>query len=236
MSNITIPGAGTPTGIVINATASQNVALATQIQNALAASVSGGSVGSTVIAPGGGGVSTLPAVSVGSTNQVIIDASVAGTTSLPTSGYQYILIGQAGNTPYALSNETLIGAAQDAGQPAPTILSSNGGVTYYGNGESFTFVGNGNNLITDATVTSASGNAITVVGDTGADTVYGGVSSINATFNGGTNLFFGGSGPDTINTAGSDTIVLNSGAATINLSSTVSGGAGSIFGGSGALV
>jgi Ca2+-binding RTX toxin-like protein len=235
MADITIPGAGSPTGVVINVTSVQNGVLANQILQTLGTSITGGSIGSTVVAPGGHGITTPPTVAAGTFNQLIIDASVSGTTSLPSSGYQYLMIGQAGNTPYALQTQTLIGTQQAPGAPAPTVLSSNGGVTFYGNGESFNFIGGGNNLITDATV-SAPGAAINLVSDTGSGTVYGGTSSINATFNGGANHYFGGDGAATINTAGADTIALNAGAATINLSNTVSGGAGSIFGGSGQMV
>lgn len=90
-----------------------------------------------------------------------------------------------------------------------TVLSGNGGLTFYAGTGSGSFVsGGGNNLVTGPTT---GGDWNVYFDGTGSDTLFAGSGAYSVNMGQGTGLAFLGAGADTVTTNGADTVIGTSG-------------------------
>lgn len=199
MAVVTVPGAGTNT-YQLQYNSPTSASIATQLlQTIYAANVSGALFPQVYSQQGS--TANVPSGKLG---ELIADGSTGNTNVVAPTGYLGLI--DASTT----APVTIAGAAQ----ANESVLGGASDLTFYTNGGSGTVVGgDGNNVIASPT---ASGGAWTLnlygVGNT---SVYGGAASDLIQSGNGHNLFFLGSGADTVYSSGADTIIAGTGNTTV---------------------
>jgi Ca2+-binding RTX toxin-like protein len=191
MAQLTVLGAHGET-ITLQFTSSANAALAQQIANQITSGVENGSIVPFEFT----GNPVVPPAPAGESGEFVQEKP--GLAVLP-SDYTAVVV----NT----HNATVFGG----GAPDESVLSGNGGLTFFtGSGSGFIGAGGGKNLIIEPT--AGGGNWLITTGN-GKDTILALSGSNTISAGSGNNQIFLGSGNNIVNSAGNDTISITGGGA-----------------------